>query len=314
MNLLRLVWRIIKWLAAGTLLLLILVCGYYLYPVIPDPESRFVERKGQLASAQLTREKTQAGAIYKEYTLRSTSGLTVDISVRLPGSMNAPLPLVVLLGGYGTGRHATELITRPVDMVVASLSYPYGGDRRMQGVGLLKNIRHIQNAMLDITPATLLTLEFLLQQPYVDQHQIELVGVSLGAFFATIPAALDQRIHRLWLVQGAGDPKAIFAYRMESNIKSVWWRDKLAAVIALIANVHHLTPEYWTARVSPRPIVVINSRADPTFPEQSVKVLHQSLREPYEVIWLEGGHVKPSEKGIIKQLSDVVFERIASGN
>ena len=31
----------------------------------------------------------------------------------------------------------------------------------------------------------------MLEQPYVDPQRVELVGVSLGAFFVSVPGALD---------------------------------------------------------------------------------------------------------------------------
>lgn len=285
----------------------------YLIPVLPDPEAGFLPRKGVLIDTQTTREWQQFGDRFQEQTLTSDSGLQVQISIRRPARMTAPRPLVIILGGYGTGRHAAELIKTPQDIVLVSLSYPYSGDRTMTGIGLLKNIPHIQQAMLDITPAILLTLDYLLQQDYVDQRQVELVGISLGAFFVTIPAALDERVKRLWLVQGAGDPQAIFAYRLEKSLESAWWRNQLAGLIAIIGNVHHLTPERWLSRVAPRRVVIVNSRGDTTFPPAAVKSLHEATYEPREIIWLEGEHVKPSRQDVVLQLTDLVLTRIKQG-
>lgn len=313
MNLLRVFWQISKWTGLAILLCILILSAVYLYPVLPDPEPGFLARKGNIANIQTTREWQQFNNHFQELTLTSDSGLQVQISVRRPSPHSAPRPLVMILGGYGTGRHATELINTPQDVVIASLSYPYAGDKRMSGIGLLENIPHIQQAMLDITPAILLSLDYLLQQDYVDQRQVELAGVSLGAFFVAIPAALDQRIRRVWFVQGAGDPETIFDYRMMHRIESPWWRHQVAALIALIGNVHHLTPERWVSRIPPRQVVAINSRQDTTFPVSSVQALHDAIQMPCEIIWLEGEHVMPSRQNVVKQLTDIVLARVKQG-
>ena len=310
---LRAFWQISKYTGMAFLLAILILSVVYLYPVLPDPEPGFLARKGNIANVQTTREWQQFDNHFQELTLTSDSGLQVEISVRRPSTHSASRPLIIILGGYGTGRHATELIDTPQDMVIASLSYPYGGDNRMTGIGLLLNIPHIQQAMLDITPAILLTLEYLLQQDYVDKQQVELAGVSLGAFFVPMAAVLDKRVQRLWLVQGAADPETIFAYRMQNSRKPKWWRNQLAGLLAIIGNVRHLTPELWLSKVSPRPVIVINSRQDVSFPQSSVKALHTALHDPYEIIWVEGEHVTPSRKSVIKQLTDIVLARMKHG-
>ena len=184
----------------------------------------------------------------------------------------------------------------------------------MQGPGLFGNILHVQQTLRDVTPAIMLTLDYLLQLEHVDPAQVELVGVSLGAFLAPPAAALDERITRTWLVQGAGDPGSIYAYQLRDRVAWDAWRRVSAGLLALLSDVHHLAPEYWVGRIAPRPVVVINSRQDRAFPAENVHVLHDALAEPYEIIWLEeGGHVRPDETAIIQQLSNIVLARITSG-
>lgn len=295
--------RFLKWTFFTVLLLPVVIIGIYLYPVILDPERGFWQRKGELISNTQTRRWQQGAESYEEITLTSSSGLVVEITVRRPQRISGPLPLMILLGGYGTGRHAAELVSESYPLVMASLSYPYGGDRRMEGVALLCNVPHMQQALLDITPAVLLTLDYLLIRADVDAKQVELVGVSLGAFFAAMPGAIDKRFTRVWFMQGAGDPQTLFDYRLEKDIASPWWRDK-------VANVHHLAPEHWVGRIAPRPVVVVNSRGDVAFPLRSVTALHTALGEPHEIIWLEGEHVRPSRHGVVQQLSELIISRI----
>lgn len=306
--------RYLGWLTVGCLGLALLAAFHYIYPVLSDPEPDFLPRKGELRESRVTRTWEQAGDRFEEVTLISTSGLQVEISIRRPLGAEAPLPVVVLLGGFRTGRNAGALLPGHYPAVIASLSYPYAGDRGMHGTGLLRNIPPLQQALRDTTPAVLLSLDYLLQQADADAAQVELVGVSLGAFLAPPAGALDERISRVWLVQGAGDPGSLYAHQLRDRVQGEWWREMLAGVMALLSDVHHLAPEHWVGRIAPRPVVAINSRQDAAFPPANVQVLHRALGEPHEIIWLEeGGHVRPDEAAIIRQLSEIVLRRISAG-
>ena len=286
---------------------------YLAWPVLGDPEPRFQARHGELMAARITQHWQADGAHYEDVELRASSGLRVRINVRRPGGEAAGrYPVVLLLGGVRTGRRATGLIDTPYPVVIAALDYPYRGDPRPRGLALVPNIRHVQQALMDTTPAVMLTLDYLLQRADVDPRRVELVGVSLGAFLAATPAALDARVTRLWLVQGAGDPARIFATYLEDDITSPWWRRRIARAAAFLANAHHLAPERWVGRVAPRPVIVINSRDDPSFPAAAVSVLHRALGEPSEIIWVPGTHVAPTRKEVLDRLSRLVLERIVA--
>lgn len=304
------VMRALGWTISSLLVLVFLASLYYVYPVLRDPLPEFMPRKGELVESRPGRVWQLEGARIEEITLVSSSGLQVEISIRRPARVDSPLPGVVLLGGLRTGRDAATLLPASSPAVIVALSYPCTGDLDMKGFGLLRNIPHVQQCLRDVTPALMLTLDYLLQQPYSDPRQVELVGVSLGAFLVPIAGAVDARISRVWLVQGAGDPTSLYADRMRNAVQWDWWRDTLAGALALVTDVQHLSPERWVGRISPRPVIVINSRQDSAFPPANVQTLHEALREPYEIIWLEGEHVRPSRQNVVRQLSDIVLTRI----
>ena len=59
--------------------------------------------------------------------------------------------------------------------------------------------------MLDTVPAVSLRLDWLLEQDWVDEKRIVLIGASLGVPFAATVAARDPRVTGLMLVHGAAD-------------------------------------------------------------------------------------------------------------
>jgi len=74
---------------------------------------------------------------------------------------------------------------------------------------------------------------------------------------------------------------------------------------------HHLGPEQWVGRISPRPVIIINARQDPSFPASSIEALHKAANEPYEIIWTEGTHIMPGRVEIVESISSLVLERVA---
>ncbi len=302
-----------KWLFIVLLVVVLAASLVWLgWPVRGDPSERFVDRRGEIEQVQVTRQWQTQESRYQHLTLTSSSGLQVKMTIRRPRTGNGARPLMLLLGGAGTGRQAAELVQDTGNMVVAAISYPYQGPEEFSGWQALWHFNQIQQAILDTTPALLLAVEYLARQAYVDPERMELVGVSLGAFFAGTAGALEARFSRVWLVQGAADPRAVYEYRLREQIAFEPARALVARILGLLTASEDLKPERWVGKISPRPVVVISSRGDSAYPAASVVALHASLREPYELEWLSGEHVTPGRPGVLKQLNEQVVQRIVA--
>ncbi len=296
-----------------SVLLLLIPIIYFFAPVFFDPSDTFLQRKGSVVNVTQTRTWQEKGNRFIDVTLKSTSGLVVDLTVHIPKEITTSRPLSIVLAGYGTGRRATELIDDSKGIILAAISYPYYGDIQINDISqFLLNVKEIQQAIIDTTPAVLLALDYLIKQPYVNPEQVEIVGVSFGAFLAAVPGAMDERVKRVWLVQGAADPASVFEYYMSSDVMNKSLRRIAASLLEYVIAGHYLKPELWLGKISPRPVIVINTRHDVTFPKKSVATLHQALGQPNEVIWLKGLHVRPDRKGVVQQLSSIVLSRIAA--
>lgn len=294
-------------------LLLLIPVIYLFFPVIFDPSSDYIQRKGTIVKVTKTDEWQSGNNKHVDITLESSSGLIVDLSVLVPHGTNIARPLTVVLAGYGTGRKATKLLSGTKGIIVAAISYPYYGDTKINAIQqFLSNVKEIQQGIIDTAPAVLLALDYLVKQPYVNPQQVEMVGVSFGAFLASIPAAIDKRFKRLWLVQGAGDPAGVFEYYIGNGIENNLLRKLAAGLLEYVIAGHYLKPERWVGKIAPRPVIVINTENDVAFPENSVTTLHHALNQPNEIIWVKGRHVTPTRKDVINQLANLVFTRIAA--
>jgi dienelactone hydrolase len=281
---------------------------------LPDPTPGFNNRKGRLAEAQITASWREGDSVVREICLISSSGLKVELTVREPVGARSPRSLVIILGGQRTGRDAALLLEDAQGVVLAGLSYPYRGDPDARLSALLLDLPDIQRALLDTPPAVLLALDYLLEQPFVDPERVELVGVSFGAFIVSVPGAIDERVRRVWLIHGAGEPIAVLERVLQPEIPFGPARRAVARLLAVFSCSHHLRPERWVGRIAPRPVVVVHSSEDEAFPRSSLEALHRALGESSEIIWIPGNHVNPRRTEIVHIIGDVVLTRARSTN
>jgi hypothetical protein len=286
-----------------------MMLGVLLFPVVGDPSGDFLERRGELVSAVVTHSEPLADTTLSEVSLTSSSGLQVELSVRVPRELPPPWPVVLLLGGQRTGRDAVRLAGETRGVVFAALSYPFTGDPEARGARLLAQVPKMQRALLDTPPAVMLALDHLLALPGVDAERVELVGVSFGAFLVGVPGALDPRPRRVWFIHGAGRPADVIESGLRRHVGNSTLRGIAARYLATVAGGRHLAPELWAPRIAPRPVVAINAEDDDALPRECIEALHRSLGEPSEVIWTRGGHVLPRKRDVVRDLAQRVLER-----
>jgi len=287
--------------------------SWLLIPAIPDPPPDFISRKARLVAVSETYRARLGETTLIELMLRSSSGLEVALALRVPLTASEPRPLVLLLGGYRTGRDAARLFPDTKGAVIAAMSYPNTDNIDGQGLGLLLDLPEMRRALVDTTPAVLLVLDYLLDQEYVDAGHVDLVGVSLGAFLVSIPGALDSRVGRVWLVHGGGDPASVLDHQLRDNIAWPPLRHVAAEFLAAVLCVQHLKPERWVGDISPRPVIIVNARDDEALHSASIAALHAAVRDPVEILWTEGPHVMPGRREIVDELTRMILSEV-TGN
>lgn len=291
--------RFLLW-TGGALLLCAAGATFWL---LRDPEPYFRERRSELIAIDSTAQVLDETAAVQDYTLLAKSELRVEIRVRRPPGVDSiRRPLYVILGGQRRGKEAGALIGETRGNIFASLEYPFHGDDRANGFALVRQAPAIRRALFDTPPAVMLALDYLLSRPDVDTTRVELVGASFGAPFATIAAALDPRVTRLWLAHGGGEPYQLINRGLEPEIGWRPLRALAAGTATLLASGPRMAPEKWIGRVSPRPVVMLNAEEDERIPRRSVDVLWNAAREPKQIIWLPGQHMQGNRPETLEQL------------
>ncbi len=298
--------------AAGVAALLLLAGALWL---VRDPSSGFEARQGVLAGAHVQESVEADGFVEELVELRSSSGLTVELALKRPVG-EAPAsgrPAALLLGGVDTGRKALKYVPDTRGSVVIALNYPYAGDRKPKGLAVLGAASSIRAAVRDTPPAIRLALDWMLAQPGIDASRIELVGVSLGAPFACIAGALDERVHRVWAMHGGGDVPAMLDAGLRKRVPWAPLRAALAWSGWIAIGGPPLAPERWVGRIAPRPFILVAARDDARIPADCARILYDAAGTQRELVWMDGGHVDTDKREIARQLVDLVLTRMHEG-
>lgn len=276
-----------------------------------DPTPHFDARRGEFLRAESGPDRIDGGTAEHDVRVEGTSGLTITLAIRRPadGSANVKRTVFLVLGGHERGRGAAALIGDTRGAIFASLEYPFDGDHRAKGFAVLAQVPAIRRALFDTPPAVQLALDYLLARPDVDPDRVELVGASFGTPFATIAAARDPRIARLWLAHGGGDVWSLIDLGLQKEIGNRFLRWPVSHLAYTLANGPNFTPEKWIARVAPRPVVMLNATEDEKIPRRTVEVLYAAAGEPKELVWMPGLHMQGSRPDVLRQLIDAVMER-----
>ena len=227
-----------------------------------------------------------------------------------PAAWDAPMPVILLIGGHRTGRQAVDLLEEPGPLVVAAVDYPVDDTGLRSLADFLIHQRRVGQGLLDTPPALSLAVDWLAGQPWVDPERIEIAGVSFGAPFAAVAGAVDPRFRRVWIVHGAADNRRWIEHNLAPHVEQEWLRGPVAWLLHLVAYGPSLRTEEWVARIAPRPVIVAGAREDERVPRELVRRLYEAAGEPREIVWTEGGHVGTHRSEVMAALVGLLRARV----
>ena len=169
------------------LVLALLTLGLYWLELAVPKRDYFLERRGTLVRQDIL-QSSDDGVVHKTVQLESSTGLQVDMRLMRPATgPGETLPVIIVMGGEGTGKDAVDLVGAPRGVAYLALDYPYRGNQELDAFWeSVSAIPAIQQAFLDSPPAMSLAVDWLQQQPWFDPGNVELVGASLGVPFTAV--------------------------------------------------------------------------------------------------------------------------------
>ena len=122
---------LLRRIAFGVLLLFLIVAGLYWLELAIPKRDYFVERRGTLVTVDVA-EASSDGIVQKLVHLESSTGLRVNMRVVRPQTAaGRTLPVIIVMGGEGTGKDAVDLVGEPKGVAYLALDYPYEGDQEL---------------------------------------------------------------------------------------------------------------------------------------------------------------------------------------
>ncbi len=295
------------------LALIVVVTGLYWLELAIPKRDYFIERRGTLVSADLI-EASSDGIVQKRVQLESSTGLRVNMRVVRPETTaGQKLPVIIVMGGEGTGKDAVDLVGAPQGVAYLALDYPYDGDQELDAFWeSLAAIPGIQQAFLDSPPAMSLAADWALQQGWVDPDNVELVGASLGVPFTAVAGALDARFTRVWLLHGGAENVPWVMHVGRRYVDNEFLRGILARGALLLVYGKSFETLEWIPEIAPRPLVIVAARDDDFVPPEAQQpfVEAAAASDHIEIIWTEGRHIRPTRREELQQLLDIVLSRI----
>ena len=293
-------------------LIVVIVGLYWLELAIPKREY-FIERRGTLADIEVV-ESIDGNVVQQHVRLEASTGLAVDMRLVRPAvAPGETLPVIVVMGGEGTGKNAVDLVGAPQGIAYLALDYPYQGDEELDAFWeSLNAIPGIQQAFLDSPPAMSLAVDWAQQQSWFDPDNVELVGASLGVPFTAVAGALDSRFTRVWLLHGGAENVPWVMHVGRRYVENDFLRGALTRLALLLVFGNSFETLGWIPEIAPRPLVIVAARDDDFVPPEAQQpfVEAAATSEHIEIVWTEGRHIRPTRREELQQLLDVVLSRI----
>lgn len=241
--------------------------------------------------------------LFRDVSLETADAGTARFTVSAPaGPDSGPLPLVVVLAGFRTGREALRLVPVHGDAVVVAYGYPYTAERWERNPKW-SQAAAVRSAALRV-PAQVAALKaWAGRADRIDGARSALLGFSFGAVFA--PAA--QR-----LAAERGDPfRAVgLAYggaglhrmvRRALDLEPSWL--EAAAARAIAAALSPLEPALHLPNL-PGSFMLVHGRRDRRVPEASANLMTRLTPRPRDVVRVDTGHLHPSKSSLLSRLGD----------
>ena len=262
--------------------------------------------RGQLVAAETTAVGSRGRYMLERVRLRSSTGLDVTGRLLRP-STGERLPAILLNDGRELNSNAIDYLPAEFgDVVVLSVDYPEAIPYAVGVKDLVVNGGRVRKAARLIPASFSLAGEWLSSRADVDAARVGVVATSFAVPFATIAAVMDARFRDVGLIYGAGDFASVMAANL--SLRPGWLR-RPAAWLAT-RPFREFEPERHVARISPRPLLMINGIDDPQMPRSAVESLYNAAREPKTLIWLRTGHLSPTDSVLIRALVDTALARL----
>jgi dienelactone hydrolase len=280
--------RILAGILAGIALLLGIVMGVSLRPASDDPLASLP--RGKTAVLIERRSEARGGRLFQHVTLSDARLGPVDFTISLPDPLpSSKLPLVVVLGGLGTGANNIRFVDDAGDNAIIGYDWPLPA-AMPKGLRALTEIPSLRRRALSVPGQIGVMLRWLATQPWSDPGRISVLGFSLGAIATPAAERVAQQdgVDVRWTVLAYGGVGLDALVEGDRRIRPAWIRPLFGAGAALLlwplepaAHLPHL----------PGHFLIIGAARDTIVEPRASARLEELTPEPKTIIHTAGDHV-----------------------
>ena len=266
----------------------------------------FLDRKGKIVSVNLVLADESPLTQTFDFMLRSTKDDSLTGRVRIPHG-KGPFPAALLCVGIETGKEVIEMIEGQDSVLLVAADYPFEGEWDFKEWKALETTFDLRSMGFRTVPLLLNCLDWIFDQKNVDKQDVTVVAVSFGVFTGIPAAVIDARVKQLVVVQAGGNLSGVIAHNSERWGTSVpsWLAGWLGGGI-----LAPFEPNKYIPHLTPRKFILVSSEKDSFFPPSSIQSLLDHARDPKDHILHQSGHVAPGERELIRELTNIVVQRI----
>lgn len=278
---------------AALALLLAIAMGVILWQGANDPLASLPR-----AAAAIPLERhneARAGRLFQHVTLSDERLGRIDFTISLPDPLpRTRLPLVVVLGGLGTGEANIRFIDAAGDNAIIGYDWPLP-TAFPKGIQAVTQIPSLRRRALAVPGQVSAMLRWLWAQPWSDPGRISMLGFSLGA----IPLAAVERVAQQegvdirWTVLAYGGVGLDALVEGDQRIKPAWIRPLLGEGVALLlrplepaAHLPHLTGHF----------LILGASHDTIVDRRASARLEDLTPEPKTIIRIAGDHIGTGDR------------------
>ena len=230
------------------------------------------------------------GRLIQQHTIEDSALGRIGLVVSLPDPLpDRPLPILVVLGGLGTGLRTIRQAPPMGDNVVVGYDWPI--PRKLSGgIDLFRQAPGLYDRVIRAPGQIAAVVEWVAGQPWAERERISLLGFSLGAVIA--PAAqrvLESRGLRVgWTVLAYGGANIANLVEHHPKTGPDWARPAVGWLAERLFRP--LDPAEHLPYLSGR-FLVIGGADDGLIPKPSAQLMQDLVPEPKTVVLLDGRHM-----------------------
>ena len=162
------------------------------------------------------------------------------------------------------------------------------GERKLKGKSAWSEAAAFRVRAAHTVNDTRRLIDYLVTRPDIAADRIYLVGASYGAVTGSTAAAFDRRIRAVVLTYGGGNLRKLLSADVIRDEIGNW-----ALPVSLVAWYFGSVadPVHYVGRISPRPILLQNGKADTVVAPAAARALQEAARPPKTILWYEGDHL-----------------------